>query len=200
MIRHSNLAVAAPGLLDELTTIVSHAAAAVLAVRAGTLHARLKPDKSPVTAADHASEAVILEGMSRLLPGIPVISEEAWHQSASYRLGEDFALVDPLDGTRELLEGRDEFTVNVALIGGGKPILGIVAAPALHMIWRGTGMTGAERLTVDEGAATSKAAIHCRAWLQHGRLPRSAGRTSMPKAPLLPRGWAISTAWLWDQR
>jgi len=168
--RHGDTAAAAPGLLDELTTIVSHAAEAIVAVRAGAVHARIKPDKSPVTAADDAAEAVILEGVSRLLPGVPIISEEAWDQTTRYRLDGDFVLVDPLDGTRELLAGRDEFTVNLALISGGKPILGIVAAPALHVIWRASGKTGAERLALTPGApasrAADRAAIRCRAWPQ----------------------------------
>ncbi len=166
MTRHRDTAAAASGLLDELTTIVSHAAAAILAVRAGALHARIKPDKSPVTAADDAAETVILKGVSRLLPGVPIISEEAWDQTIRYRLDGEFVLVDPLDGTRELLAGRDEFTVNLALISGGKPILGIVAAPALHVIWRGTGNTGAERLVLTPDAPASRAAIRCRAWPQ----------------------------------
>src|SRR5262245_2431831 len=65
------------GLLDPLTTIVSAAAAAILAARAGALDARAKADHSPVTAADHAAEAAILEGLARALPGVPVVSEEA---------------------------------------------------------------------------------------------------------------------------
>src|SRR5262247_881322 len=68
---------AEPSLIDELTGIISRAAAAILAARAGTLAARAKPDASPVTAADEASEAVILAGLSRALPGVPVVSEEA---------------------------------------------------------------------------------------------------------------------------
>jgi 3'(2'), 5'-bisphosphate nucleotidase len=166
--RPGAIAAPAPGLLDELTTTVSHAAGAILAIRAGALKARIKPDRSPVTAADDAAEAVILEAVSRLLPGVPIVSEEASGQTARQPINGDFVLVDPLDGTRELLEGRDEFTVNVALISGGKPILGIVAAPALHLIWRATVDAGAERLALAPGApasqATDRAVIHCRPW------------------------------------
>ena len=64
-------------LIDDLTTIVSQAAAAILAARASALDTRIKADQSPVTAADEASEAIILEGVARLLPGVPIISEEA---------------------------------------------------------------------------------------------------------------------------
>jgi 3'(2'), 5'-bisphosphate nucleotidase len=134
------------GLLDELTTIVSAAAAAILAVRAGSLDPRSKADLSPVTAADHAAEAVILRGLARILPDVPVVSEEAAGNALPANLPDSFILVDPLDGTRELLAGRDEFTVNVALLTGGRPRLGIVAAPAQALIWRGIDGRGAERL------------------------------------------------------
>jgi 3'(2'), 5'-bisphosphate nucleotidase len=146
-----HLGTRADRLLDDLTTIVSAAAAAILAARASALDPRTKPDLSPVTAADEAAEAVILDGLARVLPGTPVVSEEAAGRMLPSHLGDPFVLVDPLDGTRELLAGRDEFTVNVAIVGGGRPVLGIVAAPALAMLWRGR--TGrAERLRLAPGA------------------------------------------------
>src|SRR5262249_57034822 len=101
-------------------------AAAVLAACAGSLEVRAKADRSPVPAADHAAEAVILEGLARLLPGACVVSEEAVGRALPDRIPGSFVLVDPLDGTRELLAGRDEFTINVALVSGGRPRLGIV--------------------------------------------------------------------------
>src|SRR5882757_3284706 len=139
-------------LLDELTTIVSTAAAAILAARAHSLDARTKADLSPVTAADHAGEAVILEGLARLLPGVCVVSEEAAGCAPPASIPASFVLVDPLDGTRELLAGRDEFTVNVAILTGGRPRLGIVAAPAHSLLWRGIEGQGAERLRLPPGA------------------------------------------------
>jgi 3'(2'), 5'-bisphosphate nucleotidase len=145
------------GLLDELTTIVSAAAAAILAARAGSLDARAKADLSPVTAADHAAEAVILEGLARLLPGVCVVSEEAAGRAPPASIPGSFVLVDPLDGTRELLAGRDEFTVNVAIVNGGRPRLGIVAAPAQGLLWRGIEGCGAERLRLSPGAPASEA-------------------------------------------
>ena len=102
-------------LLDELTRIVSAAAAAILAARARPLDARAKADHSPVTAADHAAEAVILEGLAPLFPGCR--SSRRRPGAAPPALPPDsFVLVDPLDGTREFVAGRDEFTVNVALV------------------------------------------------------------------------------------
>lgn len=154
-------------LIDDLTTIVSRAAAAILAVRASALNTRTKADQSPVTAADDASEAIIIDGVTRLLPGVPVISEEAHARTATGTVGNEFILVDPVDGTRELVAGRDEFTINLGLVRAGLPALGIVAAPALGMIWRTAPGGGAQRFRLAPGAAADAAtdvtAIHTRA-------------------------------------
>ena len=178
-----------PRLIDELTSIVSRAAAAILAVRAGTLAPRTKADASPVTAADEASEAVILEGLARALPGVPVVSEEAHGRAPSTLAGGDFALVDPLDGTRELVAGRDEFCVNLALVSGGRPRLGIIAAPVLGLVWRTTAGGGAERLQLTPGApasaGTGRTAIRPRAW------PRSGAIAAVSRSHLDPRTQAF---------
>src|SRR5262249_28225900 len=139
-------------LLDELTTVVSAAGAAILVTRSGSLDTRTKPDLTPVTACDHAAEAVILEGVARLLPGICILSEEGASGALPQHIPDSFVLVDPLDGTRELIAGRDEFTINVAIIAGGRPRLGIVAAPAQALLWRGIEGRGAERLRLSPGA------------------------------------------------
>jgi 3'(2'), 5'-bisphosphate nucleotidase len=153
-------------LLDELSSIVSAAGAAILAARTASLEVRTKADHSPVTAADHASEAVMLEGISRVLPGVSVVSEEAVMSLPPSDLSGSFVLVDPLDGTRELLAGRDEFTINVAIVNDGRPRLGIIAAPARGILWRGIVGEGAERLLLAAGAPASAArersAIHTR--------------------------------------
>ena len=147
-------------LLDELTTIVSAASAAILAARAGSLDAQTKADRSPVTAADHAAEEVILAGLARVLPGLAVVSEEAAGRAVPASLPDSFVLVDPLDGTRELLAGRDEFTVNVAIVTGSRPLLGIVAVPAQGLLWRGIEGQGAERLRLPAGAPARSALEH----------------------------------------
>jgi 3'(2'), 5'-bisphosphate nucleotidase len=149
-----NIRVDDNALLDELTTVVSRAAGAVLAARTRSLDPRLKADRSPVTLADHVAEAVILEGLARVLPGLPVISEEAAGVLPA-KLSGDFALVDPLDGTRELVAGRDEFTINLALLSAGRPRLGIIAAPAQGLFWRGINGKGADRLRLAPGAAAT---------------------------------------------
>jgi 3'(2'), 5'-bisphosphate nucleotidase len=142
-------------LLDALTAVVGQASAAILALAPDALNLRRKADNSPVTAADEAAEALILEGLTRLLPGVPVVSEEATIRPTD--VGGTFMLVDPLDGTREFINGRPEFTVNIALIEDGAPLLGVVAAPALRRLWRGRIGQGAERLSLSVDACAPNA-------------------------------------------
>jgi 3'(2'), 5'-bisphosphate nucleotidase len=110
-----------------------------------------------VTVCDEAAEAAILSGLARVLPGVAVVSEEAASGAPPSSLPDSFVLVDPLDGTRELIAGRDEFTVNVAIVRGGRPRLGIVAAPAQGVVWRGSEGGGAERLQLAPGVPASAA-------------------------------------------
>ena len=140
-------------LVAEISSIISAAGAAILASRRASLDVRTKTDHSPVTSADHASEAVMLEGMARLLPGVPEISEEAG--CAHSNISGMFVLIDPLDGTREFVAGRDEFTINPAIIEAGRPQFGIIAAPARGLIWRGIPGAGAERLRFVPGEPAS---------------------------------------------
>jgi 3'(2'), 5'-bisphosphate nucleotidase len=153
-------------LVDELTTIVSRAAAAILAIDPATAARRIKSDLSPVSAADEASNSEIIKGLSCLLPGMPIVSEESIGPSSAAPLGPSFALVDPLDGTREFLAGRNEFTANIALVIDDIPTVGVIAAPALGLIWRGIVGRDAERLRLSPGAAADEAdeivAIHTR--------------------------------------
>src|SRR5262249_50858841 len=139
-----------PRLLEELSVLVAEASAAILALAPAALDLRHKRDESPVTAADEAAEAIILDGLARLLPGVPVVSEEAAHRPST--LPATFILVDPLDGTREFIASRPEFTVNVALIQDGSPVVGVIAGPALRRMWRGAIGLGAERLTLSPDA------------------------------------------------
>ncbi len=133
-------------LLDGLLPLVACAAARVLEVYAGDFTARTKADRSPVTEADERAEAVILEGLARLTPDWPVVAEEAVARGAVPRVGDGpFWLVDPLDGTREFVARRGEFTVNVGLVVDGRSVLGVVTAPALATTWYGAAALGAFR-------------------------------------------------------
>jgi 3'(2'), 5'-bisphosphate nucleotidase len=140
-------AAACAAFLDELTGITMQAAAAILdfATDAGV---RSKADGSPVTAADEAAEAIICDGLKRLAPDVPVISEEhAAREKPKPVTGGSYFLVDPLDGTREFIAGRDEYTINIALMTDGAPLFGIICAPALGDLWRGVVGRGTERLS-----------------------------------------------------
>ena len=90
--------------------------------------------------ADEAAHDLILQELHRIAPGVAVISEEAVAEWRGKSVPEEFLLVDPLDGTLEFLAGRPEYTVNIALVRHGTPVVGMVAAPALGLIW--TGRTG----------------------------------------------------------
>ncbi|MGP8119622.1 MAG: 3'(2'),5'-bisphosphate nucleotidase CysQ, partial [Xanthobacteraceae bacterium] len=126
---------AAARLLGPLTDLVARAGAAVLAIDRASMGVADKADGSPVTAADLAADAVIADGLARLAPGVFALSEETCGRGlpAGQR---SYFLVDPLDGTKEYVAGREEFTVNVALLTDGLPLLGVVGAPALGLIWR----------------------------------------------------------------
>jgi 3'(2'), 5'-bisphosphate nucleotidase len=143
-------------LLDGLTEIVSRASAATLATPFSKVDRRIKNDLSPVTAADEASEAIILEGLGRLLPGVPVVAEESVARAPRH-IGASCVIVDPLDGTKEFLAGRDEFTVNVGVVTDGVPIAGIISAPAQGLLWRGVVGHGAERLRLKWGDGPDRA-------------------------------------------
>lgn len=153
---------AAATLMEPLTDIVVQAGAAILAVTRSTMQVTGKPDGSPVTEADMAAHHIISEGLAKLAPDIPALSEERTDLAARPYKG-SFFLVDPLDGTKEFVAGRDEYTVNVALITHGQPLLGIIAAPALGVVWRGLVGKGAERLLVTkDGKSRAAQPIHTR--------------------------------------
>jgi 3'(2'), 5'-bisphosphate nucleotidase len=137
------------GRLDDLTALVGRAAAAILALDPAAVARRQKSDRSFVTSADEAAQAVVLQGLTEFFPGLPAICEEATGSPRPPALARCFALIDPLDGTREFLDGRPEYTVNLAIVSAGAAVLGIIAAPALGLIWRGCVRRGAERLRFD---------------------------------------------------
>ncbi len=134
------------GALVEAMTALSVSAAQAIQCRQGEGDIRIKSDGSPVTAADEAAEAVIRDGLARLDLDVPVISEEQAERERPRVESANVILVDPLDGTREFIAGRGEYTVNIGLVCDRAPVLGVIAAPALGLIWRGIVGRGAERL------------------------------------------------------
>jgi 3'(2'), 5'-bisphosphate nucleotidase len=140
---------AAAALMEPLTELVMQAGRAILAINRGAMTVTDKSDGSPVTEADLAADRVINKGLAAIAPGIAVLSEERVEPTAAPHHG-CFFLVDPLDGTKEFVAGRGEFTVNVALVTNGTPLLGLICAPALGLLWRGLVGRGAERLVIGE--------------------------------------------------
>ncbi|MBA4610877.1 3'(2'),5'-bisphosphate nucleotidase CysQ [Stappia taiwanensis] len=110
-----------------------------------------KADDSPVTEADRAAEEIILAGLGEIFSGVPVVAEEAVAGGDVPRIGGRFLLVDPLDGTREFISGRRDFTVNVALVEDGEPVLGVVLAPARQVLYAGERESGAALAEIVEG-------------------------------------------------
>jgi len=125
------------GLLFALAETCVRAGAAILAIYETEFVVAHKGDNSPVTEADAAGEAIILEALARLAPGIPVIAEEEFSAGRIPVTDGLFFLVDPLDGTKEFVQRRGDFTVNVALIEDRAPSLGVVYAPVDRRIYVG---------------------------------------------------------------
>jgi 3'(2'),5'-bisphosphate nucleotidase len=164
-------------LLDSLVEAAQAAGERILQVRAGGFAVAHKSDASPVTAADHAAETVLLAWLARLAPEVPVVAEEAVAAGVVPVTGERFFLVDPLDGTREFVAGRDEFTVNVALVERGRPVLGVVHAPALGRCFAGdvAAARAFELRRADDGS-NSRRALRVRL-PPHGRRVAVASRS-----------------------
>ena len=139
---------AAAALMEPLTDLVVRAGAAIMAVNRRAMTVAGKADGSPVTDADLAADHIIGDGLAQLMPDVPALSEERAH-SARLPYRGSFFLIDPLDGTKEFVAGRNEFTVNLALVTNGTPLLGIIGAPALGLIWGGLVSCGAERLQME---------------------------------------------------
>jgi 3'(2'), 5'-bisphosphate nucleotidase len=118
-------------LLARLESLALEAGRQILRCRDEGFSVDVKADASPVTAADRSAEAIILRGLRDAYPATPIVAEEEVSAGrCPAALGYAFFLVDPLDGTREFVNGRDDFTVNIALIRDGEPVVGVVYAPA----------------------------------------------------------------------
>jgi 3'(2'), 5'-bisphosphate nucleotidase len=138
----------------ELTAAAARAGAAIMRHYREGAAVELKADLSPVTSADHESQAIILEALRHLAPDTPVVSEEdAADRKAP--LPSQFFLVDPLDGTKEFINKRTDFTVNIALVDDGRPVFGLVFAPARALLALTTerGRAAMARLKPDERGA-----------------------------------------------
>jgi 3'(2'),5'-bisphosphate nucleotidase len=134
-----------PPALTDLATLARAAGRRVRSLYLNGCARSRKADGSPVTVADREAETIIVAGLADLWPGVPIVAEEAVSEGARAQFGERFFLVDPLDGTRDFVEGGNgEFTVNIALVEAGAPTLGVVYVPMDGRLYAGDA-TGAWR-------------------------------------------------------
>ena len=132
-------------LLDLAGDLARQAGAIILAIRARGFETLRKADRSPVTEADHAAEAFILERLRRECPAIPVVAEEEIAAGHAPDRADTYWLVDPLDGTREFAAGTDNFAVCIGLVRHGRAVLGAVGAPVEGAVFGGAVGHGAWR-------------------------------------------------------
>jgi 3'(2'), 5'-bisphosphate nucleotidase len=133
-----------PALAEALLPIALRAGAAIMQIYDAGFTVQRKDDDSPLTLADLESQRVIIEGLKRITPDLPVLAEESaaapWAERQTWR---ELWVVDPLDGTREFIKRNGEFTVNIALVVEHEPVLGVVAAPAQGIVFWGIAGEGA---------------------------------------------------------
>jgi 3'(2'), 5'-bisphosphate nucleotidase len=136
-----------PQLLELALELAQEAGRRILGVYESDFAVTHKQDETPLTQADLASHALITEELGKAVPALPLLSEEdADIPYAVRRAWPRYWLVDPLDGTREFVKRNGEFTVNIALVEGHRPVLGVVHAPALGRTWGAARGVGAFRL------------------------------------------------------
>ena len=168
------------GLIEEVRAAALSAGAAILEVYGQEFTVERKADASPVTLADRLAEAIIVEALRRATPEIAIVAEElaaAGHLPAT--APERFWLGDPLDGTKEFIARNGEFTVNIALIDRGRPVLGVVHAPAQDVTYwaeggrafrqRG-GRSAAEPLLARPVPAAGAVVVHSRSHIDEAEL------------------------------
>jgi 3'(2'), 5'-bisphosphate nucleotidase len=159
--------------IDEVLLLAREAGAAVMEIYKKDFAIYDKSDDSPLTEADLAAHHILVDGLSVLEPACPVRSEESDEKVKIERLGwSTYWLIDPLDGTKEFIKKNGEFTVNIALIRDGEPVLGVVYAPALDVMYWGE---------LDKGAMK-----------QEGK--GMAVPITVSAVPFKPEGWRVVEA------
>jgi 3'(2'), 5'-bisphosphate nucleotidase len=144
-------------LLEALVVAARAAGAEILKLVKAGFEIETKRDESPVTICDRAAEQIILEFLRQAAPGVPVIAEEEVAAGRIPAHGDTYFLVDPLDGTKEFIRGGDDYTVNIGLIAGGVPRLGVVYQPAVDKLW--AGLVGEGAFVEEDG---QRRCINCR--------------------------------------
>jgi 3'(2'), 5'-bisphosphate nucleotidase len=149
-------------LVDPLFSAVLEAGALILEIRRHGHKVERKSDFSPVTEADREAEAAILRRLAEVAPMVPVIAEEAVAAGRIPKVGMEFFLVDPLDGTKEFVRGGNDFTVNIGLIRDGAPVLGVIYTPATGDLYAGVAGAGAWKIAVSDGHVGARTPIRVR--------------------------------------
>lgn len=149
-------------LIKDLNAIALVAGRTMMEIYGRDFKVYEKKDESPVTEADQAAEAIILPGLAKVAPQIPVISEEAFAEGHRPEIGNEFFLVDPLDGTKEFINRNGEFTVNIALIRDQIPVAGVVYAPAKDRLFCGGDVGSAQEWAVSSFEASDPRPISVR--------------------------------------
>jgi len=144
-------------LLEALVLAARAAGEEILKLVEAGFEVETKGDQSPVTICDRAAEQIILRALAEAAPGVPVIAEEEVAAGRIPAHGDTYFLVDPLDGTKEFVRGGDDYTVNIGLIAGGQPRLGVVYQPAIDKLW--AGIVGEGAFAEEHG---ERRPIHCR--------------------------------------
>ena len=147
-------------LLREVDAIARRAGHAIMRVYARGFSVQDKADRSPLTEADLAAHTVIVDDLGKLIPSLPILSEEAVEAFPRSFSGERYWLVDPLDGTKEFIKRNGEFTVNIALIERGRAVLGVVHAPAIEATYTAARGLGAFRQRKADAAEAIHVAEH----------------------------------------
>ncbi|MBE0362059.1 3'(2'), 5'-bisphosphate nucleotidase [Pseudoalteromonas ulvae UL12] len=166
-------------LLEQIVAIARQAGQAAMVIYDKDFNIEYKGDDSPVTDADLAAHAVIVKGLKALTPDLPILSEESanisWDERQTWQ---QYWLVDPIDGTKEFIKKNGEFTVNIALIDHGKPILAAVDAPALGVTYCAATELGAFK---DDGQSRIQLSVTKKA---NSGLIRVVGSRSHPSPDL----------------
>jgi 3'(2'), 5'-bisphosphate nucleotidase len=129
--------------ISALLPVVQNACRAIMSYHAQPLEVVKKPDNSPLTQADVASHRILVQGLERLAPSIPVVSEEDEEQKPGTH---QYWLIDPLDGTRAFIRGGEDFSINIGLVSEGRPIFGMIAMPASGVVYVGGRDIGALKI------------------------------------------------------
>lgn len=190
-------------LISCLLILVRNAGSAVMEVYdqylSGLLLPQLadKPDQSPLTLADLVAHDVLVRGLAGLTPAIEVVSEEGRDSHCKPRFSQLFWLIDPLDGTKEFLSKSGEFTVNLALVEGGRPVFGVVFAPAIDVIYWGGLHVGAYRKLGQEvepiAVSSTQSMPHCRVVASKSHLNEQTARfiSCLGKTNILQAGSSL---------